>query len=170
MKKITIIISFLVVLFIFPFNSFGKSIVFPLIYTRQGPVEGLVFYFDPPLYVELPGYQPFYAAYVEIKTSGTELVIITKEMKYYYFGNYGKGKVYAWNSIDASGIPVKIPMQSATLTEQFTLKGSLPENPFVVSPTEDVDLYFQAKLGTPNNTFTFVLVIWDGEIVWADVY
>ncbi len=169
MKRIIVFISFLFVLLIFPFNSFGKPIIYPLIYTREGEVEGLVFYFDPPLYVELPGFSPFYAGYVEIETSGKEVAMITKNKKYIYLGNYGTGTIYAWDSVNASGDPVEIPMQSATLTENFTLN-ELPENPFVVSPTEDVDLYFQAKLGNPGNTFTFVLVIWNGEIVWVDVY
>ncbi len=170
MKKISIIISFLVVLFAFPFNTFGKPFTYPLIYTRQGEIEGLVFYFDPPLYVELPGYAPFYAAFVEIETSGKEVAIITKQKKYTYLGDYGSGTIYAWDNFDANGTPVEIPMQSAKLTEHFTLKGPLPEDPFNVSPTEDVDLLFQAKLGTYPNIFNFVLLIWNGEVVWAGVY
>lgn len=167
MKKILIVISLLTVLFTFPFNSFGKSFTYPLIYTRQGNVEGLDFYFDPPLYVELPGYAPFYATFVKIETSGKEVAIITRQKKYTYIGNYDSGTIYAWN---VNGTQVVIPMQSATLTEHFTLKGPLPEDPFNVSPTKDVDLLFQAKLGTYPNTFNFVLLIWNGEVIWAGVY
>ncbi len=170
MKKILVVTSFLVVLLVLPFNSFGKPFVYPLIYARQGVVEGLVFYFDPPLYVEFPNYEPFYAAFVKIETSGNEVAIITQQKKYIYFGNYGYGTIYAWDTFGATGTPVVIPMQSATLTEQFTLKGPLPENPFNVSPTKDVDLLFQAKLGTSTNTFNFVLLILNGEIVWAGAY
>lgn len=170
MKKTMVVISFLVVLFIFPFNSFGKSFAYPLIYVRQGEIECLVFYFEPPLYVELPGYDPFYAAFVKIETSGREVAIITRQNKYIYFGNYGSGTIYAWDNYNAIGTPVEIPMQSANLTEQFTLKGPLPENPFCVSPTEDVDLLFSAELGIPPNTFNFVLLILNGEIVYVNVY
>ncbi|MGQ9609612.1 MAG: hypothetical protein ACUVWN_09930 [bacterium] len=165
MKKTMVVIFFLIVLFTFPFNSFGKSFTYPLIYARQGDIEGLVFYFDPPLYVELPGYDPFYVAFVKIETSGREVAIITQQKKYIYFGDYGSGIIRAWDNTRASGTPVEIPMQSAKLTEQFTLEGSLPEDPFSVSPTEDVDLLFSAKLGIPPNTFNFVLLILNGEIV-----
>lgn len=151
------------------------SISKPYVYTHTGEIDGLVFTFDPPLLADLPGIGPLNVGYVEIETSGSELIAITKSGRYFYFGVYGPGTIYVWSELDEYGEPVgnpvEIPMNSGMLIESFTMDGPIPpDDPNQVPPGEDLNLFFQATIAPEGvDPYDFGLTIINGEIVFAGI-
>ena len=172
MKKLFASTLILVVaLLLISSNAFASR---PLIFWNEGNIEGLVFAFDPPLPMDgLPGYPAFDVAYVHVETTGREVVVITNQMKFNYFGEFDAGYINCWSEVDSNGAPVGdpiavVPMSSATLVESFSID-EIPDDPFNTPATDDVSMYFQANLDLGDTSATFTMVIWQGELVYAAI-
>jgi len=164
---------FLLAFIVLPINSFATSAV----YWHEGVIDELAFAFVPALPVDLGGFS-FDAAYVKIDTTGREIVVITDFLMYYYFGEYNPGFIYVWEKMpkfDKNGNPKKpydfiLPMNSASLIEQFQLDGPLTTDPFHVKAPDDTSLIFNTELAPEGlGTVNFRLVIQRGNVIFAGI-
>jgi hypothetical protein len=172
MRKWGVITFVLLLAFIaLPVNSFAS----PALYWHEGVVDELAFAFDPAMFVDLGGSFAFNAAYVKIETTGREVVAIDQSLMYYYFGEYNSGTISVWGEMpkfNKKGNPktscdFTIPMNSASLVEQFKLGGPLTTDPFHVKAPDDTSLIFKAKLATDVGTVNFMLIIQKGIVTFA---
>jgi hypothetical protein len=176
MKRFTALFCAFVIIALsaLPINSFASQ---PLVFNHQGDIAGLDFYFGEPGDTGLPvdlsdiGIHSFNALSVNIQTSGSELAIINPDTaEYFYYGVYGSGTITAQTR---KGKKVEIPMVSASLTEFFTIEGSIAKaiaNPFTIEAPPTTSLIFRAVLGSGNNTVRFALVVQNGGLVFAGTY
>jgi hypothetical protein len=159
---VTCILS--ITLAVFSLNSFGQAIVD--IY--EGPIEGLVFAFETPLPVTVPGVGTLNVAYAEVEAPGREHIVLTQSGQYNYHADLDAGTIYAWENVNPQGMPIgqptPVPMLSATVDEHFTIEGPVPDSLDDVVVPDDVDVYFKAVLPTPEGPFRLQLKIKAGEL------
>jgi hypothetical protein len=173
MRKWGVVTLVLLLAFIvLPVSSFGS----PALYWNEGVVDELAFAFEPVMLVDLGDDFVFNAAYVKIETTGREVVAIDQSLMYYYFGEYNSGTISVWGQMpkfNKKGNPktpcdFTIPMNSASLIEQFQLDGPLTTDPFHVKAPDDTSLIFRARLAPDGfGIINFMLIIQEGIVTFA---
>ena len=109
----------------------------------------------------------FYATSVQVVTTGNEVIAVTRSGMFYYFGDYNSGAIHA-EGFDEDGDPITldVPINSASLVEQFLYKYDPNADPWYATPGPDVDLVFRAELALGGSTLHFLLVVKNGEVVF----
>ena len=159
------------ILLAFALNAFGENI------TYEGPIEGLIFLFQPdPLPLSLPGLDVS-VAFVLVEAEGREHMVITPSGQYNYSANLDGGAIYAWENVivikdDAGNVvdvvpdgnPIIIDMESGDLSEHFSMELPIPDDPLEVEVPDDVNIYFKTTLIIGDATVNYQLKIKNGDV------